>query len=56
MTYIPGAFSRNEKRIDRVPVSFGILLPTGEMLTDFLLVSHVNPLTLLRNANQLRQK
>jgi len=46
MTNIPGAFTKNERRIDRIPVIFGIMLPTGDPLTSFFLISHVNPTTL----------
>jgi len=45
MTYIPSAFAKNEDRVDRIPIVFGIILPTGDVLTDYFLYSHVNPLS-----------
>ena len=41
--YIPSAFYPEEKRLDRVPVTFGIILPTGDLLTNYMLYCQVNP-------------
>lgn len=50
---IKGAFERGESRIDRVPVSFGILLPDrSDLLSDYVLVSHVNPSSLDERMSQ----
>ncbi len=43
MTHIPSAFKEPEGRIDKIPIVFGIILPTGDPLTNYLLYSHVNP-------------
>jgi hypothetical protein len=41
--YVPSSFVKDEKRADRIPIVFGIKSPFGDLITDFLLILHINP-------------
>jgi hypothetical protein len=43
MTYIPSAFVSGEKRLDRIPMTFGLISPTKELISEYLLILEVNP-------------